>query len=94
MIHALTPAVVTTDESVWRVLPRVSPRVAIEAPRMFSSFSRVLRELFQNAYRAGATRVDVQWNSASQLWKFKMTAREWLTRKFCWMRVRAAGTKN
>ena len=67
MIHALTPAVVTTDESVWRVRPRVSPRVAMEAPRMFSSFSRVLRELFQNAYRAGATRVDVKWDSASAI---------------------------
>ena len=47
---------------VTRVQPRVSPRVAVEAPRMFSSFKRVIREVFQNAYRAGATRVDVRWN--------------------------------
>lgn len=45
-----------------RIRPRVSPHVALEAPRMFSSFKRALREVFQNAYRAGATRVDVRWN--------------------------------
>lgn len=50
------------DSSTWRVRPCVSPRVAIEAPRMFSSFPRALRELFQNAYRAAAKRVDVSWN--------------------------------
>ncbi len=44
-----------------RIRPRVSLHVALEAPRMFSSFKRALREVFQNAYRAGATRVDVRW---------------------------------
>jgi len=45
-----------------RIRPRVLPHVALEAPRMFSSFKRALREVFQNAYRASATRVDVRWN--------------------------------
>ncbi len=67
MIQNMTLAVTSEIEQAWRVRPRVSPRVAMEAPRMFSSFSRVLRELFQNAYRAGATRVDVKWDSASAM---------------------------
>ncbi|MDL1894866.1 hypothetical protein FBQ82_01200 [Anaerolineae bacterium CFX7] len=67
MIQTTTFAITSETEKAWRVRPRVSPRVAMEAPRMFSSFSRVVRELFQNAYRAGATRVDVRWNSASAI---------------------------
>lgn len=67
MIQTTTTVGVATNDSVWRVRPRVSPRVAAEAPRMFSSFSRVLRELFQNAFRAGATRVNVQWDSAASI---------------------------
>ncbi|OQY99630.1 MAG: hypothetical protein B6D41_00975 [Chloroflexi bacterium UTCFX4] len=65
MIQNMALAVTTEIEQAWRVRPRVSPWVAMEVPRMFSSFSRVLRELFQNAYRAGATRVDVKWDSSS-----------------------------
>lgn len=67
MIQDTTFAVTPEIEGAWRVRPRVSTRVAIEAPRMFSSFARVLRELFQNAYRAGATRVDVKWDSSSAI---------------------------
>lgn len=67
MIQNTTLGVTPEIEKAWRVRPRVSPRVAIESPRMFSSFSRVLRELFQNAYRAGATRVDVKWDSSSAI---------------------------
>ncbi len=67
MIQDTTFAVAPESEKMWRVRPRVSPRVAMEAPRMFSSLSRVLHELFQNAYRAGATRVDVKWDSASAI---------------------------
>lgn len=62
---------VTGDISTWRVRPRVSLRVAMEAPRMFSSFPRALRELFQNAYRAGATRVDVRWDPKSATLEIK-----------------------
>ncbi len=67
MIQTTTLAITSETEKAWRVRPRVSPRVAMEAPRMFSSFSRVLRELFQNAYRAGATHVKVQWDSSSTI---------------------------
>lgn len=67
MIQNTTFVVTPETEKAWRVRPRVSPRVAMEAPRMFSSFSRVLRELFQNAYRAGATHVNVKWDSASAI---------------------------
>ncbi len=69
MIQNTTFIVTPETEKAWRVRPRVSPRVAMEAPRMFSSFSRVLRELFQNAYRAGATRVDVKWDSSSAIFE-------------------------
>ncbi|MCC7165439.1 MAG: ATP-binding protein [Anaerolineae bacterium] len=65
MIQDATPSIMAQDSSSWRVRPRVSPRVAIEAPRMFSSFPRAMRELFQNAHRAGATRVDVRWDPRS-----------------------------
>lgn len=65
MIQDTTSTLGIVDHSTWRVRPRVSQRVAMEAPRMFSSFARVLRELFQNAYRAGASRVDVRWDSKS-----------------------------
>ncbi len=67
MIQTTTLAITSETEKPWRVRPRVSPRVAMEAPRMFSSFSRVLRELFQNAYRARAMRVDVKWDSSSAI---------------------------
>lgn len=65
MTHNKTLALIAEDSSAWRVRPRVSPRVAVEAPRMFSSFPRAMRELFQNAYRAGATRVEVRWDPKS-----------------------------
>lgn len=50
-----------------RIRPRVSLNVALEAPRMFSSFKRAIREVFQNAYRAGATRVYVLWSRKSAI---------------------------
>lgn len=71
MIQDTTCTLGIVDDSKWRVRPRVSQRIAMEAPRMFSSFARVLRELFQNAYRAGASRVDVRWDSTSATLEIK-----------------------
>lgn len=38
---------------------QVSPRLLAELPRFFGSFEAALGELFQNAYRSGATQVRV-----------------------------------
>lgn len=48
------------DSQIETITPVLDPRLIGELPRFFGGWAPMLRELLQNAYRAGATRVEVR----------------------------------
>lgn len=49
----------------------VSQSILKKAPRFFGSPTSILTELFQNSFRAGATKVDITWNKETRVFQFK-----------------------